>query len=237
MKILITNDDGWDAIGLDILYRVAGEFGQVTAIAPERPSSGISHQLTLHRPMALIERERNRYSLDGTPADCVRVALAAEEFEFDVVLSGVNDGGNLGADLFLSGTVAGAREANFHDLPAMSISQYRKRYNDAFDWTQTETMLRRVLRKWFSGDELPASCLINVNLPDPVEGVELGEISIVECPVDTNSFPAQYSRDENRFSYAGRYSQREISAGSDMDVCFGGKISWSRTSRNLNVHC
>ncbi len=233
-KILVTNDDGWDAIGIRTLVEVAKQFGETYVVAPEKPQSGFSHQLTLHRSMAFVERAPNWFSLDGTPADCVRIGLTQLGTTFDCVLAGVNDGGNLGADLYLSGTVAAAREANFFSMPSLAISQYRKRYNDPFDWLQTNIMAARVLEKWFSTDHTSAYRFCNVNLPDTTLGLDPNTVSINHCCVDQNPFPANYRSESSGFVYSGRYSDREVTPGGDMDLCFGGAISWSWIVRDLN---
>ena len=95
MKVLLTNDDGWDAPGLESLVGVASKFAEVWVVAPLKQQSGISHQLTFEQVMDFSERGPRTFSLDGTPADCVRVGLTQLEQEFDWVLSGVNNGGIL----------------------------------------------------------------------------------------------------------------------------------------------
>ena len=131
MKLLITNDDGFSAPGIQLLANVAAEFGQVTVVAPACQQSGISHRITFENPLNLVEKGTNAYSVDGTPADCVRVALSLWEGEFDCVLSGINDGANLGVDIYYSGTVAAAREATFFGLRSIAFSQYRANYQSS----------------------------------------------------------------------------------------------------------
>ena len=222
MQILLTNDDGWDAPGLAVLREVAASFGSVTTVAPARPQSGISHQLTLHRPMNWEQRGPDLYSLDGTPADCVRIALTQLSDEFDWVLSGVNDGANLGADIYVSGTVAGAREARLFGFPAMAISQYRLRYHEAFDWSGVCRRLDGVLQR-FLGPQPTESQLININFPDPESVTQ--ELSIVECPVDPHPLPSQYLSTDEGYRYNSRYRDRNREPGCDVQVCFDGGIS------------
>ena len=138
INILITNDDGWDAEGIAQLAKVATQFGSTTVIAPAEPQSGISHQLTMDRAMDLVEQKPDWYSLAGTPADCVRFGLHHLSKKFDLVLSGINHGANLGVDVFTSGTVAAAREANFHGVSAIALSQYRRSMDSSnFDWNRS----------------------------------------------------------------------------------------------------
>jgi len=110
-KILLTNDDGWDAPGLEALKVLATELGDVYVLAPRDPHSYAGHRVTTDTALYLTETAPRQLTLTGTPADCVRVALTAVFPEVDWVLAGINRGGNLGADLFSSGTVAAAREA------------------------------------------------------------------------------------------------------------------------------
>ena len=123
-RILLTNDDGWDAPGIAALEAVLSEFGEVVVVAPANPQSGISHQMTFEVPMALTQHSANHWHLSGTPADCARVGLSQLGLEFDWVFSGINNGGNLGIDFFISGTVAAAREATFFGARAIAISQH-----------------------------------------------------------------------------------------------------------------
>src|SRR6516162_8079498 len=106
MKFLLTNDDGIDAEGLAALAEAAAPLGTIVCVAPDSHHSGCGHRVTTDRPLRVRPLGDNRWSLDGTPADCVRVALAHVAPDVDWVLSGVNHGSNLGVDVFHSGTVA-----------------------------------------------------------------------------------------------------------------------------------
>src|SRR5262245_16698595 len=111
MRFLITNDDGIEAPGLRALVEAARELGSLQVVAPLVPMSTCGHAVTTHTALHLQKRETGSYALDGTPADCVRIALHNIDPEPDWVFSGINAGGNLGVDVFHSGTVAAAREA------------------------------------------------------------------------------------------------------------------------------
>src|SRR5688572_15733741 len=106
MKLLLTNDDGIDAPGLALLREIAAEFGEPFVVAPDQHLSGCGHRVSTEHDLTLDDRGEGRYALSGTPADCVRVGLLHVCPDAAWVLSGVNDGGNLGVDTFLSGTVA-----------------------------------------------------------------------------------------------------------------------------------
>ncbi len=233
MKILITNDDGWDAPGIRALHEVAAGFAECVVVAPAQQQSGISHQLTLSRPLNLVRRDPNVWSLDGTPADCVRIALTQmEEFDFDVVVSGINNGGNLGGDTYVSGTVAAARESAIFGVPGIAISQHRLRFKDDYDWTFTKQVAKRVLSHCL--ESLPvAGGYLNVNLPDFVDHDAVPDFDIVDpCPQDKSPLPVTYDvhkRDDGAtFEYAGKYRDRPRQAGSDIEVCFSQKVSVTR---------
>ena len=167
MRILVCNDDGIGAPGIKVLERVArGLSKDVWVVAPETQQSAASHSLTLHRPLRLRKISRRRYAVNGTPTDCVFLAfnkILADGLP-DLVLSGVNDGPNVGEDVTYSGTIAAAMEATLFGAPAVAFSQA---YGDGrkHQWATAEQWAGRLLpmlieRGW------PARVLINVNFPD-----------------------------------------------------------------------
>jgi 5'-nucleotidase len=111
MKLLLSNDDGIDAPGLAALFDAAREFGEAVIVAPAGPQSGVSHAVTFERAVRLEERSPTHFALHGTPADCARLGLLRVVPDAKWVLSGINHGANLGADVYYSGTVAAVREA------------------------------------------------------------------------------------------------------------------------------
>ena len=120
MKVLISNDDGYRADGILCLARHVREMADVTVVAPDRNRSGASNSLTLDSPLRVKEAEEDVYFVNGTPTDCVHLAVTGLfDDEHDMVMSGINHGGNLGLDVYLSGTVAAAREAYFMGLRAI----------------------------------------------------------------------------------------------------------------------
>ena len=221
--ILVTNDDGWDAPGLEALKRAARELGQVHVLAPRDPHSYVGHRITTEAALDLVETSPGEFSLSGTPADCVRVAITTLFPQVDCVLSGINRGGNLGADLFISGTVAAAREAAFLATPAIAISQYiRKGVPVDWNWSQEAALpvIRRLLEEpWTEGEYW------NVNLPH-LEPGELAEI--VQCEPDRKRLDVRFRREGESFHYAGSYHGRLRTPGSDVDRCFEGNITVSR---------
>ncbi len=225
MRILLVNDDGWDAAGLATLRAVAMEFGEVRSVAPLDKRSGCGHQLTFDRPLNFVECGENAWNVDGMPADCVRVAVARMG-PFDWVLSGINDGANLGVDIFHSGTVAAAREAMTLGLSALAISQYRKSMHTAADWSAAAVMCRRVLQQI-----LDRSCeqgkFWNVNLPAMQSGAGLDAVVLAERPCDPSPLPMDYEHRGNQSRFCGVYRDRPRRPGSDIEACFGGEISLS----------
>ena len=123
MKILLSNDDGYRAEGLEALRREIKPLGAVTIVAPDRNRSGASNSLTLDVPVRPVRYDTDCYYVNGTPTDCVHLAISGLfDFEHDIVVSGVNDGANLGDDTLYSGTVAAAVEGRFLGLPAIAVS-------------------------------------------------------------------------------------------------------------------
>ncbi|MCC7272873.1 MAG: 5'/3'-nucleotidase SurE, partial [Alphaproteobacteria bacterium] len=166
MRVLLPNDDGIGSLGLDVLVDAAREvFGDVTTVAPKHEQSGVSQSISLHRPLRLDDLGDGRYAVDGTPADCVFIALAhiLKDRRPELVLSGINHGPNVGYDIHYSGTVAGAREALIHGIPALSFSLVsRPPYDPAAIRPVVVEVLRRV-----RDHGLAAETLLNVNIPAP----------------------------------------------------------------------
>src|SRR5712692_10041053 len=165
-RILISNDDGIESPGLKVLEAIARDLSdEVWVVAPEQEESGASHSLTTRRPLRMREVARRRYAVDGTPTDCVLIAVKRllRDRPPDLVLSGINAGSNVGEDLTYSGTVAAAMEATLLGIPAMALSQdYHG--NEDIPWQTSEAfapeVIRRLLRlPW------PVSTLFNINFP------------------------------------------------------------------------
>ena len=166
-RILLTNDDGIEARGLKILHRVArGICRDVWIVAPELEQSGASHSLTLHRPLRVRKLGSRRFAVDGTPTDCVLLALKnlIRDKRPTLVISGVNGGANLGDDVTYSGTVAAAMEATLLGVPAIALSMtYRDR--GKIQWATAERHAPEVIRRLVA-QPWPKNTLINVNFPD-----------------------------------------------------------------------
>src|SRR3982751_6592902 len=133
MKFLVTNDDGIEAAGLQALVNATNGLGQPIIVAPAGPQSGVSHAVTWKEGVRIEERGADRFAIHGTPADCTRLGLLRVVPDAGWVLSGMNHGSNLGADMYYSGTVAAVREAVLHGWPGIAVSHYYKA-GTAFDW-------------------------------------------------------------------------------------------------------
>lgn len=167
-RILISNDDGIDAPGLGLLEGVARSLSpDVWTVAPEQEQSGAAHSLTTRRPIRLTEIGPRRYTVDGTPTDCVLLALKRllRDKPPTLVLSGVNAGGNIAEDLTYSGTVAATIEATLFGVPAIALSQ---EYHDraAIPWDAAEAFAAGAIRRIAAAARLwPRDTLFNVNFP------------------------------------------------------------------------
>lgn len=170
MRILVSNDDGYQSPGLCILAQALEQIGEVTVVAPDRDRSGASNSLTLTMPIR-AERLENQYiRVEGTPTDCVHLAITGLlEYEPDLVVAGINHGPNLGDDVIYSGTVAAATEGRFLGLPAMAVSI------DSFEPRHLDTAARvaaRLVSNLGQGAFGP-NVILNVNVPDlPFESLQ-----------------------------------------------------------------
>jgi len=163
MRILISNDDGYQSPGLRILAGALEHFGDIAVVAPDRDRSGASSSLTLSTPVKVRRLENGFVCVEGTPTDCVHIAITGFlDQEPDIVVAGINHGPNLGDDVIYSGTVAAAMEGRFLGLPAMAVSI------DAYDPMYLSSAARVVssLVSKLEGGSLGASTILNVNVPD-----------------------------------------------------------------------
>ena len=161
-RILVTNDDGVYSPGIRSLAEALRQIGEVVVVAPLGESSAVGHALTLTRPLRLSEVDTHTYAVDGTPTDCVILAVdRVLQGLPDLVVSGINTGYNLGDDVTYSGTVAGALEGTLLGIPAMAVSLCRSR---EYDFTQAAAVARE-LAKIVLTHGLPARTFLNVNVP------------------------------------------------------------------------
>ena len=221
--LLLTNDDGIDAPGIQALQNALDQAGHANWLvaAPAQQFSGCSHQLTRGNDILMEERSPQSYAIHGTPADCTRVALSHLAPDTTMVLSGINAGGNLGSDIYVSGTVAAVREAVLHRVPGIAISHYI-RNRQPIDWAIASRLTAKVLSHLFK-TPMQEGLFWNVNLPhlsadDP-------DPEMIECPLCTQPLPIEHRVEQGALTFTGRYDQRSRDRGADVDVCFSGNIA------------
>jgi 5'-nucleotidase len=166
-------------------------------------------------------RGEGRFAIHGTPADCTRLGLLHLVPEAKWVLSGINHGANLGADVYYSGTVAAVREALLHGWPGVALSYYRK--GGDFDWNRTQRWAAEVLSDLLA-KPIEQGVFYNVNFP--MLGANDPEPEVVWCPLDPKPLPLNYRHEEESgLYYAGEYHLRHRTPEADVDICFGGRIA------------
>ncbi|HEU4502775.1 MAG TPA: 5'/3'-nucleotidase SurE [Nitrospira sp.] len=165
--ILVTNDDGIHSAGLTILAKALGRLGEVWVVAPDRERTAVAHAVTLHKPLRVHEMTKRVYAINGTPVDCVNLALLnILPRRPHLLVSGINKGVNLGDDVLYSGTVSAAVEGTILGVPSMAVSQEGR---EQFHFVTGAHYARRVARLILQRG-LPEETLINLNVPDRVVG-------------------------------------------------------------------
>ncbi len=221
MQVLLTNDDGIDAPGLGALLAAVRGLGEPVVVAPSGPQSGCSHTVTTGQAVRVEPWGEGRYAVHGTPADCTRVGLIHLVPGAKWVLSGINHGGNLGADVHYSGTVAADREGVLHGWPGIAVSHYKKKHLD-YDWPRVSAWVARVLLELLA-EGLEPGTFWNVNVPHLAPGEP--DPDVVHCPLDPHPLPLSYRHEAEGLHYNGDYHNRQRTPGADVDVCFGGRIA------------
>jgi 5'-nucleotidase len=164
MKILLTNDDGIDAPGIKALAVALENIGDITLIAPDRERSAIGHALTLHHPLRATQTGNNSYAVDGTPTDCINLGIHCLMADKpDLVISGINNGGNLGDDITYSGTVSAAMEATLMGIPSFAVSLVTNGINSNY---HVAAQFAAQLAMIVNNNGLPNDTFLNVNIPD-----------------------------------------------------------------------
>jgi 5'-nucleotidase len=163
MRILISNDDGYQSTGIRVLADTLSEVASVTVVAPDRDRSGASNSLTLDNPIRARQADNGFTYVDGTPTDCVHLAITGLlDVEPDMVVAGINAGANLGDDVLYSGTVAAAMEGRFLGLPAIAVSLVSEQ---PVHFETAARVTLKLVRRLLS-NSLPADTILNVNVPD-----------------------------------------------------------------------
>lgn len=166
MRILVSNDDGYTAPGIEALYQALEGLGELTVVAPETNCSGSSNSLTLNRPLSVHQAANGFYYVNGTPSDCVHIALTGLlDFRPDLVVSGINNGANMGDDTLYSGTVAAATEGYLFGIPSIAFSLTERGWNHL----DTAARIARQVVERHIAQPLQPSVLLNVNIPAVAE--------------------------------------------------------------------
>jgi len=231
LKFVLTNDDGIDAPGLDALVQCVRRLGKVIVVAPQHAQSGIAHRVTTRDPIRVKRLGENRHSVDGTPADCARIALKVIAPDASWLISGINAGANLGSDVYNSGTIAAAREAAILGCRAVAVSQYIAK-DQQVDWAITGDYACGVL-KMLLGQEPGSGYFWNVNLPHPLH--RDSKITHQFCGLDTHPHKYVYRQSGDQLYYEGTIHERPRDPGKDVAVCFDeGRIAITRIAVGTN---
>ena len=244
-EILITNDDGFDAKGLQALIEALKDIAHLTIVAPTSEKSACGHSLTLTRPLRFVEVDDDYYKLDdGTPSDCVYLALHSlyGDKKPDLLVSGINRGANMGEDITYSGTVAGAMEAVLHDVPAIAISQVlgSSQHGLDVDYTLAQKVIKDLVSKVLEGSfPLPHRELLNVNVPADVNEINY-QVSYAGYRFYANDAHLHRNPRAEEHWWLGLHplesKTRDVNGVSDFDAIAQGKISLTPVMLDLTAY-
>ena len=235
MRILISNDDGYFAPGLNILATHLAKIADITVVAPERNRSGASNSLTLDRPLSVRKASSGFYYVNGTPTDCVHIALTGLMDEIpDMVVSGINDGANMGDDTIYSGTVAAAMEGYLLDIPsfAVSMSQHNATH------FETAARIAVELVQHYAKTALKSPTLLNINVPD-IPYDEIQGRSITRLGKRHKAEPViqlQTPRGETVYWVGAAGQPNDGGIGTDFDAIAHNHVSISPLQVDLTKH-
>ncbi|MCA3149001.1 MAG: 5'/3'-nucleotidase SurE [Burkholderiales bacterium] len=224
MRILVSNDDGYHAPGIHALARAMSALGEVIVVAPEQNRSGASNSLTLDRPLNVHRASNGFYFVNGTPTDCVHVAVTGLlDPKPDLIVSGINNGANLGDDTLYSGTVAAAMEGYMFGLPAFAFSLTAK------DWSHLETATRVAhdIVAYYLAQPLSQPSLLSVNIPgiayDSLAGWEVTRLG--KRHPSSPVMPTHNQRGETLYWIGLSGSAKDAERGTDFHAIAEGKVS------------
>jgi len=236
MRILIANDDGYLAPGLAALVKACEGLGELDVVAPEQNASGTSNSLTLNRPLSVFTASNGFRYINGTPSDCVHLALTGLlSMRPDLVVSGINNGANMGDDTLYSGTVAAAMEGYLFGIPSIAFSQVEKGWGEL---DVASRVARRVIQQVLRHPPSPAPWLLNVNIPNradadraPVRITRLGRRHASE-PVIRQTSP----RGDPMYWIGPAGDAREAGEGTDFHATANGHVSVTPLQVDLTDH-
>ncbi len=237
MRILIANDDGYLAPGLAALVNACEGLGDIKVIAPEQNASGTSNSLSLHRPLSVHQGVNGFHFVNGTPSDCVHLALTAPLFDNwrpDLVLSGINNGANMGDDTIYSGTVAAATEAFLFNIPAIAFSQADR------DWHELEAAARtaRAIVEQMLAEPLGEPFLLNINIPNRPDADRLPRVvtRLGRRHANAASYAQHNPRGELVYWIGPPGDVREAGEGTDFHAVAQGLVSITPLQVDLTHH-
>lgn len=236
MRILIANDDGYLAPGLAALVQACEGLGELDIVAPEQNASGTSNSLTLNRPLSVYTASNGIRYINGTPSDCVHVALTGLlEYRPDLVVSGINQGANMGDDTLYSGTVAAAMEGYLFGIPAIAFSQVDK------GWVNLDAagkVAREVIQQVLRQPPSRSPYLLNVNIPNVAEAHQLPRVVTrlgrrhASEPVIRQESP----RGDTMYWIGPAGNAREAGEGTDFHATASGRVSITPLQVDLTDH-
>ena len=237
MKILVSNDDGYRAEGIQRLRAALATLAEVTVVAPDRNKSGASNSLTLDVPLRVFEAEPGVYFVPGTPTDCVHLAISGLfDFEHDMVVSGVNDGANLGDDVLYSGTVAAAVEGRFLGLPTIAVSLCTSGAPGGHFETGAE--VARLLVTHLLERPLQRALILNVNVPDvpfaQLKGFRASRLGYRHRSASV--MKAQDPRGRSVYWVGPAGAEQDAGPGTDFDTIAQGFVSVTPLQVDLTRH-
>lgn len=237
MKILVSNDDGYRAEGIQRLRSALADLAEVTVVAPDRNRSGASNSLTLDVPLRVTQSEPGVHFVSGTPTDCVHLAVSGLfDFDFDMVVSGINDGSNLGDDVLYSGTVAAAIEGRFLGLPTLAVSLCT--HSGSPRHFATGAAVARGVVAGLAGRPLDPRLILNINVPDlPLD--QLKGLRATRLGFRHRSEPAIRVRDpkgEAMYWVGPSGAGADSGEGTDFHAVAAGWVSVTPLSIDLTRH-
>ena len=235
MRILLSNDDGFQAPGIAVLYEAARAFGDVTVVAPDKNCSGASNSLTLQRPLAVKTAPNGFRYVDGTPTDCVHLAVTGLlDFRPDLIISGINDGENMADDTLYSGTVGAAMEGYLLGIPSIAFSMSRK---PPQNW-ETGALVATQLLAAIAKTPMTKPWLLNVNIPD-IPASELRGLKITKLGrrhAAQPTVPTSNPRGDTVWWVGAAGNALEKSDGTDFHAVENGYASITPLAVDLTAH-
>lgn len=239
MRILLSNDDGVFAKGIEVMHQYLSKVHTVTVIAPDRNCSGMSNALSLHHPLRVEQTEQGFYSVNGTPSDCVQLGVNSGQFEEpELVVSGINHGPNLGDDTVYSGTVAAALEGRHLGHPALAVSLCSHKQTNTYEYFETAALLTCQIIEKINSHPLQANQILNINVPNlPID--EIMGIRATRCGKRHRAETMVKSQDpfgKTIYWYGKLGDELDAGVGTDFHALANNACSVTPLSTDMTVH-